>query len=241
MRARVGLLVGLSVFLLLAGASCVDESPTAPSQAPVYMPLVPGGQATYQFMGDNGELVFWETRVRPTPEGTTIVDEDTLWTVADAVYGVDYYSTEGVLTLTRFMVQRGPISYVAAEKTIGGETTLWTVFPDPLRFSPSGMGPAETWTHETTWTFYEVGPEDTNRETGTYVLIGRVLGVERIVVPAPQVDDPADALWVEYYGQGDSDPDPETHVQFWLVDGVGIVRQVDLLFGDTVSELSDLP
>lgn len=244
MKGRAGAVAFFSVALLLASAGCLDESPTAPSTPPDYMPIIPGGHLVYQLVDDQGQLLFWSVTVRDSAEATMIVEGDTLWAAADSVYGSDYYNVEGQLAQTQFMRKVDGLTHQVAVHATDGTNVYWEVYRNPLRVSPSGSGPGETWSTVTRLTTYtiDLNPPPTVDVDTTLsgAIVGRVLRQERISVPAPEVESPLDVLLIELLGYGDSDSNPDSHQYMWLANGIGPVRTVDLTLGETASELSSV-
>ncbi len=230
MFRRVGGVLIVGALLLLVGLSCIDESPTRSEPPPIYYSLSPGAAWTYEYVIDDSAR-YWMIQVR---DEQVAVMGDTFW-------ALDYFS-DGVHTQTDYYASEGGAVYMAGDRSVAWEDTFVTVFSPPVLFSPPTGRPGETWTSIGTLTSLKITPATPSPETlvteGHFTVTGRVLGEERLSVPAS--DEPLDALWVEYYGETDPWSPPEMHMQFWFAEDIGPVQTVDLIFGGrTVNRLSE--
>jgi hypothetical protein len=225
---RIGLLLCLCAGLVLVGISCIDESPTGPSTPPSFGTLNPGDQWQYQYVIDDSAR-YWETVLREAP----------VVLAGDTVYALDYYS-DGQQTLTRyFSVDDAGRAYIAGDRQVSFSDTLVTIFEPPVPFTPVGTGPGETWTSVAQVRNLKISPSippDTLETAGYMAWSARVMGEERIQVPA--FDEPVRTLKVQYLGEEDAWAPPEFYAYFWFAEGVGPVRTVDLTYGgQTVNDL----
>jgi hypothetical protein len=219
--------LGLGAVLLLVGLSCIDENPAGPAAKPGYFETAPGTRWTYEYVIDDSAR-YWMNVLRDEP---TVVAGDTVW-------ALDFYA-DGQLTTTQYLTAEGNRVYMAGERTVTWEDTLVEVYAPPLLLSPSDTGPAQTWSSVASVTSYKItSAGDTLVSEGYLTWTGRVLGEEQIRVPA--FGAPVNTLWIEYYGEADPWAPPEAHSYFWLAEGVGPVRTIDLTFGGrTENNLSE--
>lgn len=227
---KVGVFLGLGVLLLLVGLSCMDESPTRSGPEPVHFVLTPGTQWTFQYVIDDSARC-WSIQVR----------DEQVEILGETAWALDYFA-DGVLTQTEYYTQEGATVSYAGSRSVSWEDTLVTVITPPLQFSPAATGPGERWSTVASATYLKITPSTPTPDTlvteGYLTLEGKVLGEDRIEVPA--FGDPVDALWVELYGETDPWSPPEIHSYIWFAENVGFVRTINLTFGGrTVNDLSE--
>ena len=230
MFGRIGGVLVVGGLLLLAGLSCIDESPTRPEPSRVFFSLSPGAEWTFEYVIDDSART-WMIQVR---DARVVVMGDTFW-------ALDYYA-DGALTLTDYFAQESGRLYLAGERSVAWEDTFVMVFSPPLLYSPATGEPGETWSSVGAVTNLKITPATPVPETlvteGYLALTGRVLGEERVTVPAS--DEPLETLWVEYYGEADPWSPPEMHTYFWYAEDIGPVQTVDLVYGgQTVNRLTE--
>jgi hypothetical protein len=227
MRWKTLVFLAMGAVALAGGPSCIDESPTAPATMPFYFGVDPGTQWTYQFVL-NDSTRYWMTMLREEP---AVLLGDTLW-VMD-------YIADGVVTQTQYMDIQNGLVHVAGSRYVSFADTIVEIYDPPLRLSPSGRSLGENWATVGEVLSLKITasiPPDTIRTENPVVWRGRVLGEERIEVPA--FDEPVDALMVEYGGE--LGPYATAGPQYvWLVENIGSVREMDLSLGRTVSDLSE--
>ncbi|MCK4546730.1 MAG: hypothetical protein KAW17_04725 [Candidatus Eisenbacteria sp.] len=228
MRWKIVVFVVLAAGVGLTAISCIDESPTKPAVPPVYFPLNPGTQWTYQVVL-NDSTGFWMTALREEP---VVVLGDTVW-------ALDYID-DGRIAQTQYVDMQDGLVYLTGARAVFFADTIVEVYEPPLRLSPEGHGPGETWSSVGTSISLKITsavPPDTIRTEGSFTWMGRVLAEERIEVPA--FDEPLNALLVEYVGEWDPWASPGAPQYTWFVEDIGPVRRIELYMGRTVSNLSE--
>ncbi len=227
-RAGGGFLLGL--LLLLVGLSCIDENPSRPAVPASYVTLTPGATWTYRYV-INDSARYW----------TNVLREEPVILAGDTVYALDFI-TDGQVTLTRFFSRDNEgLVYLAGDRAVSFSDTLLMILEPPVRLSPRGTGPGESWTALAATRSLKITPgtpPDTLVTEGYATWSARVLGEELITVPA--LDVPVKTLWVEYYSELDPWSPPELHSYFWYAEDIGPVRTIDLTYGGrTVNDLSE--